>query len=106
MQLALQFLDPAAVFPGLSGAGRTRLAETSNGNGILYPAIELGRIQPVLAAPSTASGFIHRRRGNHRFQSGRRRPALTAATTPIARAIGQGIRPLVLQRRHAHAILA
>ncbi len=103
MQLALQFLDPSAVFPSLGGTGRPRFAQT--GNGILFPAIEFGRIQAVLTAPGTAGGFVHRSGGDHRFQPGRRRPALTAAIAPLARAVGQGVRSPPLQRCHAYAHL-
>ena len=44
MQLALQFLDPSAVFPSLGGTGRPRFAQT--GNGILFPAIESAGYRP------------------------------------------------------------
>jgi hypothetical protein len=69
MQFPLQFLDPSPVLPSIHGAGRPGFAET--GNRILFPAIEFRRIQPVLAAPGAAGGFIHRRSGNDRFQPGR-----------------------------------
>src|ERR1700747_3334383 len=59
----------------------------------------------MLAAPGTAGRFIHGRGGNDRLQSGRRRPTPTAATAPLARAIGQSIRSPAFQRGHAHAYL-
>src|SRR5271166_3785557 len=99
MQLALQLLDPPAILSGLRCTGRTRLAET--GDRILLPAIQLRRIQPLLAAPGAACRLIQRSRGDHSLQSRRSRPALAAD----ARSIGQGIRPPSLQRRYTDAHL-
>jgi hypothetical protein len=99
MQLALQLLDPPAVLSGLRGAGRPRFAET--GDRILFPGVQLCRIQPLLAAPGAPGGLIHRRSDDHRLQSCRPRPARTAAT----RRIGQGTCPPALQRRYAYPCL-
>jgi hypothetical protein len=57
----MQVLDPPPVLPRFRGAGCTRLAKA--GNRILLPRVQLGRIQTLLAAPGTAGGLIHRRRG-------------------------------------------
>src|SRR5271157_3953493 len=59
MQLALQLPDAPPVLRRFDGAGCTRLAET--GDRILFPGLQLCRIQPLLAAPSAACRLIHRR---------------------------------------------
>jgi hypothetical protein len=59
MKLPLQFLDPPAVLPGFHRTGRPRLAET--GNRIPLPAIQLRRIQPLLATPGATCRLIRKR---------------------------------------------
>jgi hypothetical protein len=83
VQFAFQLFHPPTVLPRFHGTGCTRLAQTRNG--VLLLSLQLRRIQPPLAAPGAACRLIHRRRGDHRLQSGRRCPALAAA----ARSIGQ-----------------
>ena len=95
MQFPLQLLDPPVVLPSFHSASRPRLTEA--GDRIPLPGIQFRRIQPLLAAPGTASRFVHRSCDNHRFQPCCRRPALVASN----RAVGQGGGPPTLQRRHA-----
>src|SRR4051812_18915166 len=76
VQLPLKFLDPAAVLSSFDGTRSSRLAEA--GDRVLLPAVQLRRIQALLAAPGVATGLVHRRRRDHRFQARRRRPAFAA----------------------------
>ena len=101
VQLALELLDPAPVLPGLDGTGRPRLAQA--GDGVVLPGLELGRVQPLLAAPGAAGSLVHRRRGDHRLQPRRRRPALAAGQRPRCR---QGPGSPTLQRGDADTDLA
>ena len=65
------------------GADCTRPAET--GDRMLFRGLQLRRIRPLLAAPSTACRLIHRRRGDHCLQLRHHRPAqVTADTSSIA----------------------
>ena len=61
--------------------------------------------RPLLAAPAAPRRLIHPSCGDQRLQSSRRRPAL-AASSPIARSIGQRVRTPTLQRRCTHSNLA
>ena len=65
--------------PKHPGGGCTRPAET--GDRMLFRGLQLRRIRPLLAAPSTACRLIHRRRGDHCLQLRHHRPAQVTADT-------------------------
>ena len=103
MQFAFQVLDPTPVLSGFRGTHRTRFTETRDR--VLLPGRQLCRIQTLLAAPAAPRRLIHPGCGDQRLQSSRRRPTL-AASSPIARSIGQRVRTPTLQRRCTHSNLA
>ena len=89
MQFTFQVFDPTPVLSGFRGTHRTRFAETRDR--VLLPRCQLSRIQTLLAAPAAPRRLIHPSCSDQRLQSSRRRPAL-AASSPIARSIGQRVR--------------
>jgi hypothetical protein len=115
VQVTFEFLDPAPGrltalrgisplrglillrFRGTVIAGFTEPAER-----VLLPAVQIGRIQAVLAAPGAAGGFVHRGGGNHRLQPCRRGPVPRAAIVIIG---SQGGSTPALQGRDTDADL-
>ena len=88
--------------PG-SGKGRTMRPRTYAGRNITSQhQISLGRVTMCVRG---GPDVIHPSCGDQRLQSSRRRPAL-AASSPIARSIGQRVRTPTLQRRCTHSNLA
>ena len=72
-QLALQFLDPAALLPGRQ-AVLARFAETRDR--VALPGVQRGREHTMLAAPGAARGLVQPGGGDDRFQPCRRCPAM------------------------------
>jgi hypothetical protein len=100
MQLAFERLDALLVGPRRLRTGRGLLGLGQGRCGVGTPLVELGRKDAVLTTPGTLAGLVHRRGGDHRFESGARSPGPPAG--------GPGLRIISpsFQRLHRNPYLS